>query len=112
MGAGAGLVEAGNPTNEVIYQTPGEYLDFGSPRHPASVYRLVVRYDTEGSPDRGALMLGAVQLRRGSERIVVDGVTLLRRVTMVLHDGRVDRVIYPVFPPENAAADALAALRA
>lgn len=40
----------------------------------------------------------------------VEGTTLLRRLTMVLRDGRVDRVLYPVFPPDRAAADALAAL--
>ena len=40
----------------------------------------------------------------------VDGTTLLRRLTMVLRDGRIDRVLYPVFPPDRAAADALAAL--
>ena len=40
----------------------------------------------------------------------VGGTTLLRRLTMVLRDGRVDRVLYPVFPPDRAAADALAAL--
>jgi peroxiredoxin len=39
------------------------------------------------------------------------GATLLRRLTMVLRNGRVDRVLYPVFPPDRAAADALAALR-
>jgi peroxiredoxin len=42
----------------------------------------------------------------------VEGTTLLRRLTMVLRDGRVDRVLYPVFPPDRAAADALAALQA
>jgi peroxiredoxin len=41
-----------------------------------------------------------------------EGTTLLRRLTMVLRDGRVDRVLYPVFPPDRAAADALAALSA
>ena len=41
----------------------------------------------------------------------VDGTTLLRRLTMVLREGRVDWVLYPVFPPDRAAADALAALR-
>jgi peroxiredoxin len=40
----------------------------------------------------------------------VEGTTLLRRLTMVLRDGRVDRVQYPVFPPDRAAADALALL--
>jgi hypothetical protein len=75
-----GLVEQGNPSNEAIYTTPGEYLAFGSPRHPASIYRLVLRYDVEGSPDRGSLMLGGVALRRASERISVDGVTLARDI--------------------------------
>ena len=42
----------------------------------------------------------------------IEGSTLLRRLTMVLRDGRVDRVLYPVFPPDRAAADALAALGA
>jgi peroxiredoxin len=42
---------------------------------------------------------------------VVEGTTLLRRLTMVLRDGRVDRVLYPVFPPDRAAEDALAALQ-
>ena len=41
----------------------------------------------------------------------VDGTTLLRRLTMVLRAGRVDQVLYPVFPPDRAALDALAALR-
>jgi len=40
----------------------------------------------------------------------VEGATLLRRLTMVLRNGRVARVLYPVFPPDRAAADALAAL--
>ncbi|HYD51828.1 MAG TPA: cell surface protein SprA, partial [Gemmatimonadaceae bacterium] len=84
-GAEGGLVEPGNPANEAIYATPGEYLAFGSPRHPASVYRLLVRTDVEGSADRRTLMLGGVQLRRGSERIAVDGVVLARDV-----DYRVD----------------------
>jgi len=34
----SGLVEPGNPTNDAIYSTPGEYLY--SPQHPANVYRL------------------------------------------------------------------------
>ena len=50
-----------------------------------SVYRLKVRYQSEGTGDAGALMLGSVQVRRGSERVVVDGVPLVRDV-----DYRVD----------------------
>ncbi|HEU4719822.1 MAG TPA: cell surface protein SprA [Gemmatimonadaceae bacterium] len=79
----SGLVVPGNPSNEAVYTTPSEYLY--SPQHPASVYRLKVRYQTEGGGDAGALMLGSVQVRRGSERVVVDGVPLVRDV-----DYRVD----------------------
>ncbi|MFL5581171.1 MAG: cell surface protein SprA, partial [Gemmatimonadaceae bacterium] len=79
-GGEGGRIEAGNPANVAVYETPGEYLAFGSPRHPTSVYRIRVRTETEGSPDRASLMLGGVQLRRGSERIVVDGVQLVRDV--------------------------------
>lgn len=41
----------------------------------------------------------------------VDGTTLLRRLTMVLVDGVVEHVHYPVFPPDRAAADTVALLR-
>ena len=71
-----GLVAPGNTPNDTIYATPGEYLY--STQHPPSVYRLRVRYQAEGSGDPGSLMLGAVQIRRNSERLVVDGVTLSR----------------------------------
>jgi peroxiredoxin len=38
---------------------------------------------------------------------MVDEMTLLRRLTLVIHDGRVQHVQYPVFPPDRAAGDAL-----
>nr|WP_246363461.1 peroxiredoxin [Deinococcus budaensis] len=38
----------------------------------------------------------------------VDGQTLLRRVTLVLRDGAVEHVFFPVFPPDRNAADVLA----
>jgi peroxiredoxin len=38
----------------------------------------------------------------------VDGMTLLRRVTLLLAEGFVERVLYPVFPPDRAASHALA----
>jgi peroxiredoxin len=41
----------------------------------------------------------------------VDGTTLLRRLTMIVRDGVVEQVLYPVFPPDRAADEALAALR-
>jgi peroxiredoxin len=41
----------------------------------------------------------------------VQGMTLLRRLTMIIRDGVVEKVLYPVFPPQQAAEDALEALR-
>jgi peroxiredoxin len=39
------------------------------------------------------------------------GYTLLRRLTMVVTAGRIEMVIYPVFPPDRAADDVLDRLR-
>ncbi|HEU5160321.1 MAG TPA: peroxiredoxin [Streptosporangiaceae bacterium] len=40
------------------------------------------------------------------------GMTLLRRLTLVIADGAVEHVFYPVFPPDRHAAEVLAWLRA
>ncbi|MFC4639998.1 peroxiredoxin [Deinococcus hohokamensis] len=40
------------------------------------------------------------------------GVTLLRRVTLILRGAQVEHVFYPVFPPDRNAADVLGWLRA
>jgi peroxiredoxin len=40
----------------------------------------------------------------------VDGVTLLKRLTLIVRDGVIDSVIYPVFPPNRSAEQALARL--
>jgi peroxiredoxin/GNAT superfamily N-acetyltransferase len=40
----------------------------------------------------------------------VEGVTLYRRLTLIVRDGAVEDAIYPVFPPGDAAAQALARL--
>lgn len=73
-----GLIEDGNQSNEAIYSAPGEFLTFASTEHPASVYRLRVSYQTSGTGDAGALFLGSVQVRRFSERLLVDGRPLVR----------------------------------
>ena len=33
------------------------------------------------------------------------GMTLLKRVTLVIDDGRITHVFYPVFPPDRSASD-------
>jgi hypothetical protein len=65
-----------NPANDTIYHTPGEYLY--STRHPQSFYRLRTSYETQVSDEVGTLALNAVQLRPGSERLVIDGRELVR----------------------------------
>ena len=37
----------------------------------------------------------------------VDGMTLMRRVTLIVRDGAIADVVYPVFPPDRGAALAL-----
>jgi hypothetical protein len=38
------------------------------------------------------------------------GVVLLKRLTLVINDGVIEHVFYPVFPPKKAAADVVACL--
>jgi peroxiredoxin len=40
----------------------------------------------------------------------VDGMTLIRRLTLIARDGVIADVVYPVFPPDEGAALALARL--
>jgi peroxiredoxin len=42
----------------------------------------------------------------------VDGLTLIKRLTLIIDDGWVSGVLYPVFPPDRSAADTLAWLAA
>lgn len=37
-----------------------------------------------------------------------DGMTLLKRVTLVIEDGQIIKVFYPVFPPDQNAAEVIA----
>lgn len=41
-----------------------------------------------------------------------NGMVLLKRLTLALRDGAVERVFYPVFPPDRSAADVVAWLSA
>ncbi|HET6761990.1 MAG TPA: cell surface protein SprA, partial [Gemmatimonadaceae bacterium] len=74
--AANGLAGGGNPTNDTIYTTPPEYVR--SSQRPEAIYHIRVRYQAEGSGESGALMLGTVQLRPNSERLLVDGIPLTR----------------------------------
>jgi peroxiredoxin len=42
----------------------------------------------------------------------VDGMVLLKRMALVIDDGTIVKVFYPVFPPDRSAAEVLAWLRA
>jgi peroxiredoxin len=37
-----------------------------------------------------------------------DGMRLLKRLTLIVRDGRIEHVLYPVFPPNESAAEVMA----
>ena len=41
----------------------------------------------------------------------VVGLTLIKRLALVIDDGRITHVFYPVFPPDRNASDVLAWLK-
>jgi peroxiredoxin len=43
---------------------------------------------------------------------VFAGMTLIKRLTLILREGRIEHVLYPVFPPDQSAAQTIAWLRA
>jgi peroxiredoxin/glutaredoxin len=43
--------------------------------------------------------------------MTVDGMRLIRRLTLIVNDGVIEHVFYPVFPPNRAAADVIAWLQ-
>jgi hypothetical protein len=71
-----GLAVGGNPTNDTIYTTPPEYVR--TSQRPEAIYHIRMRAQSEGSGEGGALMLGTVQIRPNSERLLVDGIPLTR----------------------------------
>jgi peroxiredoxin len=54
--------------------------------------------------DRGLVLQRALAL----PVFATGGVTFLKRLTLVVRDGRVERVFYPVHPPDKHAAEVLA----
>ena len=47
----------------------------------------------------------------GLPTFAVEDMVLYKRITLVARDGRVEKVFYPVFPPDRNAADVVAWLR-
>ena len=41
----------------------------------------------------------------------VDGMRLIKRLTLVIDDGKISKVFYPVFPPDRSAAEVVAWLK-
>lgn len=49
--------------------------------------------------DQGLLLSSALRL----PTFDVDGMRLIKRLTLVVRDGRIEHVFYPVFPPDESA---------
>lgn len=54
--------------------------------------------------------VGVLRLALNLPTFETGGATYLKRLTLVLRDGRIDRVVYPVHPPHTHAGDLLATL--
>jgi peroxiredoxin len=57
------------------------------------------------------LLLSDPDASLGLPTFEVEGVTLYKRLTLIVRDGMIEDAIYPVFPPTEAADQALARLR-
>ena len=55
---------------------------------------------------------GALTRALSLPTFTVAGMTLLKRFTLILRDGRIEHVMYPVFPTDRNAAEVIAWLRA
>jgi len=75
-------------------QSPEDQAEFAE--------RVHLRFPLLSDP---SLELGAAL---GLPTFSVDELTLYKRVTLVVRDGEIARVFYPVFPPDENAADVLA----
>ncbi|BAT60735.1 putative peroxiredoxin bcp [Variibacter gotjawalensis] len=54
-------------------------------------------------------LLSDADLRLATElnlpTFTVDGMTLIKRITLIVRDGVIEKVFYPVFPPDKSAED-------
>ena len=91
--ARAGLAQpAANPANDAIYSTPDIYLY--SSQHPQPVFRIHLKYQSDGSGDGTGITLGSTQLRPLSERLTLDDGTLLKRDADYMMDYDLGRVTF------------------
>jgi peroxiredoxin len=58
--------------------------------------------------DEHVLLAGALRL----PTFQTSGMTLLKRLSLVIRDGKIEHVFYPVFPPDRNASDVIAWLTA
>ncbi|AHG91698.1 Cell surface SprA [Gemmatirosa kalamazoonensis] len=73
-----GVRNTANPSNDTLYTFPSEFLY--SAQRPRAIYRLRLRYESEGATEAATIALGSLQLRPGSERLTALGRTLVRGV--------------------------------
>ncbi len=78
-------------------QSPGEQAEFADREHIP--YPLL--------SDAALELATAMRL----PTFEVDGMRLYRRLTFVARSGRIEKVFYPVFPPDRNAAEVLGWLR-
>jgi peroxiredoxin len=93
----ADLAAAGAHVVGISAQPPGEQAEFAAREHIP--YPLLA--------DPGLLLAETMRL----PTFETSGMTLYRRITLVARRGRIEKVFYPVFPPDRNAADVLAWLR-
>lgn len=89
--AAHGLAGAVNPHNDTVYTTPSEYL--ATSLRPLSLYHIRLQYQAQGNGTNGTLLLGSVQVRPNSERILLDNVPLLRGIDYTV-DYDLGRVVF------------------
>lgn len=53
----------------------------------------------------------ALKARLRPPTFIVDGAELYKRLTLIIRDGKIEKVFYPVFPPDRNADEVLAWLR-
>jgi hypothetical protein len=73
-----GVRNTANPANDTLYTFPSEFLY--STQRPRAIYRMNLRYESEGGSEATTIALGSLQLRPGSERLTALGRTLVRGI--------------------------------